>query len=57
MLTAAADMCGIPFLKLKSFAYVINLKFFEKTAFYRIRGRGSVKGTVTKKYEYICCFH
>ena len=43
MLTAAADMCDIPFPKLKQFAYVINLKFFEKTTFYRIRGGASVK--------------
>ena len=57
MLTAAADLCGIPFAKLKRFAYVINLKFFEKTTFYRIRSRTSVKDTVIKVQEFVCCYH
>ena len=57
MLTAAADLCGIPFAKLKRFAYVINFKFFEKTTFYRIRSRTSVKDTVIKVQEFVCCYH
>ena len=57
MLTAAADLCAIPFAKLKQFAYVINLKLFEKTMFYRIRGRTSVKDTVIKVEEFVCSYH
>ena len=57
MLTAAADLCGIPFAKRKRFACVINLKLFEKTMFYRIRGRTSVKDTVIKVEEFVCSYH
>lgn len=39
MVTAAADMVGIPFPKLKRFAFVMNLKMIEKTTFYRLRGQ------------------
>lgn len=38
MVTAAAELVGIPFSKLKRFAYVLNLKFIEKSTFYRLRG-------------------
>ena len=38
MVSAAADMVGISFPKLKRFAHILNLKFMEKTTFYRLRG-------------------
>ena len=39
MAAAAGDLAGIPFPKLKRFAYIMNLKFLEKTTFYRLRGK------------------
>ena len=39
MLTAAAEMAAISFTKLKRLAYVLNLKMFDKTTFYRLRGK------------------
>ena len=38
MITAAADMMGIPYTKLKKFASILNLKLFNCTTFYRLRG-------------------
>ena len=38
MVTAAADMVGISFPKLKRFAAVLNLKMFESDTFFRLRG-------------------
>ena len=37
MITAAADLVGIPFPKLKRFAYVLNMKLFGEDTFYRLR--------------------
>jgi hypothetical protein len=37
MVTSAGEMAGIPYLKLKRFAFVLNLKFIEKTTYYRLR--------------------
>lgn len=37
LITAAAEMSGILFSKLKRFAWLLNLKFFEKTTYYRLR--------------------
>ena len=38
MVTAAAEMSGIPFTKFKRFAYVMNVAFVEKPTFYRLQG-------------------
>ena len=38
MVTAAAELVGISFTKLKRFAYALNLKFMDKSTFYRLRG-------------------
>ena len=39
MVTAAADMVGISFPKLKRFATILNLKMFESDTFFRLRGK------------------
>ena len=38
MVTAATELVGISFSKLKRFAAVLNLKFIDKSTFYRLRG-------------------
>ena len=39
MVTAAADLVGIPYPKLKRFATALNLKLFGEDTFYRLRGK------------------
>ena len=36
---SAGDLAGIQFPKLKRSAYIMNLKFLEKTTFCRLRGK------------------
>lgn len=38
MVAAAGEMAGIPFPKLKRFAYLMNIPFIEKSTYYRLRG-------------------
>lgn len=56
MLPAAANISGIPFLKLKRFAYVINWKFFEKTMFYCKRVWAYDKGLLIEIQDFVCSF-
>ena len=39
MVTAATDLVGMPYPKLKQFATTLNLKLFGEDTFYRLRGK------------------